>query len=188
MNRVYLKYLKRYLGVPKSSSTDISYLVCGAKPLSQKMFQDPTKPLRSMNLSIPLPGHQLNLVKNQPEREEDYKFDKEVPPKFWEILNTQFRLPSNFYLRRKFTAKLFDTEHRKLCNRNKDDFHNQADPLKCVCKVCKNSMDWYHVCQSILTNDVANTVSKSQNPADTVQEMALLFRLSLANYQLVSYV
>ena len=82
MKRVYLKYLKRYLGVPKSSSTDISYLACGVKPLSQKMFEDPTKPLRSLNLSIPLPGHQLNLVKNQPKKEEDYKFGKEVPPKF----------------------------------------------------------------------------------------------------------
>ena len=156
MKRVYLKYLKRYLGVPKSSSTDISYLACGVKPLSQKMFEDPTKPLRSLNLSIPLPGHQLNLVKNQPEKEEDYKFEKEVPPKFWEIFNSQYRLPANFYHRRKFSRKLFDTDHKKLCNRSKVDFHNYADPLKCVCKDCNNPMDWYHECQFILTNEVAS--------------------------------
>ena len=120
------------------------------------MFEDPTKPLRSLNLSIPLPGHQLNLVKNQPEKEEDYKFEKEVPTKFWEIFNSQYRLPANFYHRRKFSRKLFDTDHKKLCNRSKVDFHNYADPLKCVCKDCNNPMDWYHECQFILTNEVAS--------------------------------
>ena len=156
MNRVYLKYWKRYLGVPKSSSTDITYLACGKKPFAQTVFEDPTRPLQSINLSIPLPGHQLRLVKNKPEKPEDYKFDKEVPAKFWEIFNSQYKLPSNFYYRKKFAQKLFDTEHRKLCVRPKDDFHNYADPLKCKCTICKQSMDWYHVCQPILTNEVAS--------------------------------
>ena len=150
MDRVYLKYWKRYLGVPKSSSTDITYLASGKVPFSQKIFEDPTKPLQSINLSIPLPGHQLRLIKNKPKTPEEYKFEKEVPGKFWEILYAQHSLPTNYYLRKKFTNNLFDIDHKKYCDRPKSEFHNEADPDKCKCKDCKQPMHWYHQC--ILTN------------------------------------
>ena len=138
MNRVYMKFIKRYIMVPKSSPTDIfSYLVTGTKPLSTKIFENPTKPLGSINLSIKLPGHQLYLVKNKPPQEDEYRFEMEVPQKFWDILANQKCLPTNVKLRKRFTSRLFDLNHRKLCTRTKDDFHNQANPLKCICSDCK---------------------------------------------------
>ena len=85
---------------------------------------------------------------------EKYTFQKEVPEKFWEILHSQFRLPSNQILRRKFTSKIYDLKHKYSCNRLKSDFHKEADPQKCQCKNCNRPMEWYHECdhQTILTN------------------------------------
>ena len=156
MNRVQLKYWKRYLQIPKSSSANITYLVTGTIPLSEKMYENPTKQLESINLSIDLSGHQLYLVKNKPAQEEGYTFNKEVPEKFWEILQSQYQLPSNQHLRRKFTSKLYDLKHRHLCHRNKSDFHKHADVRKCKCKNCNTPMDWYHECQSVLDQAVAS--------------------------------
>ena len=155
MDRVHLKFWKRYLQVPKSSSTDITYLLSGTKPFSESIFENPTKSLESVNLSMELTGHQLNLIRNKPSPMEEYKFEKEVPPKFWEILRSQYRLPSNQDLRRRFTSRIFDLKHKYLCYRLKSDFHTQADPQKCKCINCKQSMDWYHECQPILTNVVS---------------------------------
>ena len=152
MDRVYLKFWKRYLQIPKSSSTDLTYLIAGTYPFSERIFQNPTKSLQTINLSIKLPGHQLNLVKNCPKPMEEYVFNKEVHPKFWEILHSQYRLPSDEDLRRRFTSKIFDLKHKYQCNRLKSDFHNLADPMKCKCKMCEQPMDWYHECQPILTN------------------------------------
>ena len=152
MNRVHLKFWKRYLQVPKYSSANITYLLTGMVPLSTQIFENPTKSLESINLSIPLPGHQLHLVKNKPKPEEPYKFEKEVPLKFWEILHSQFCLPTDQRLRRNFTTKIFDLKHKHYCNRLKKDFHRYADPVKCKCKLCKQPMEWYHECQTILTN------------------------------------
>ena len=146
MNTVYLKFLKRYLQVPKSSPTEICYLVCGTIPMSERIFQNPTKALSSINLSIPFPGHQLSLVKKRPPPEEPFEFQREVPVQFWEILQSQFRLPTDSNKRRKFTSKLFDLQHWHNCNRNKSEFHNTAEPQKCKCKHCKQPMDWYHIC------------------------------------------
>ena len=157
MNIVQLKFWKRYLQVPKCASANITYLVSGTSPLSENMFSNPTKQLESINLSIPLPGHQLNLVRNKPPQEESYTFQKEVPEKFWEILQSQFKLPTDSNLRRKFTSKLYDLKHKHLCSRSKKDFHKHADPRNCKCKNCKQSMDWYHECQTIL--DSVGTLS-----------------------------
>ena len=151
MDRVHSKFWKRYLQVPKSASKNITYLITATKPFSEQMFENPTKALQSINLSIPLPGHQLYLIKNKPEPKEEYSFQKEVPTKFWEILHSQFCLPTNEKLRRNFTSKLFDLKHKYQCNRPKSEFHKHADPLKCKCKLCKQPMDWYHECQPILT-------------------------------------
>ena len=96
--------------------------------------------------------NQLHLIKNKAAPVEEYCFQKEVPQKFWEILHSQYTLPTDSNLRKRFTSKIFDLKHRYLCHRNKDDFHNHADPLKCKCKTCKQPMDWYHECQPILTN------------------------------------
>ena len=129
--------------------TDITYLVSGSIPLSEKIFRNPTKALESINLSINLTGHQLHLIRNKPKPEEEYEFQEEMPEKFWEILRSQHSLSINPENRRKFTSKLFDLKHRHLCNRNMHDgFHNCAGPLKC--KVCNVPMDWYHECQPIL--------------------------------------
>ena len=151
MNRVHLKYWKRYLQVPKSSSTDLTYLISGTIPLSETIFTNPTKQMETINLSMDLTGHQLHLIKNKAAPVEEYCFQKEVPQKFWDILHSQYTLPTDSNLRKRFTSKIFDLKHRYLCHRNKDDFHNHADPLKCKCKTCKQPMDWYHECQPILT-------------------------------------
>ena len=156
MNRVYLKFWKRYLQVPKCSCTDFTYLVTNTFPLSEKMFKNPTKPLESINLSIPLDGHQLHLVKKKPAMEEEYQFQKEVPQQFWDILQSQHKLPCNSILRKKFTTKLFDLKHKFLCNRPSTEFHNHADVLKCKCKNCNQPMSWYHECQLILNQSVAS--------------------------------
>ena len=164
MNRVQQKYWKRYLQVPKCASTDITYLLSGTVPLSEKIFKNPTRQLESINLSINLHGHQLNLVRNKPAQEEEYSFQKDVPVKFWEIIEEQYTLPANKFLRRKFTSKLYDLKHKHFCNRNfKKDFHNCADPQKCKCKNCKLPMNWYHDCQFILDTvgaNVSNVASK----------------------------
>ena len=57
MDRVHLKYWKRYLQVPKCSSTDITYLLSGTVPLSEQIFKNPTKALETINLSIQIEGH-----------------------------------------------------------------------------------------------------------------------------------
>ena len=117
---------------------------------------NPTKSLETINLSIPLNGHQLDLVRNKPGQEEEYEFKKEVPQQFWEILQSQHRLPSDSNLRRRFTSKIFDLKHRFLCNRLSIDFHREADVQKCKCKNCKEPMGWYHECQLILNQSVAS--------------------------------
>ena len=155
MNIVQTKYWKRYFQVPKWSSKEVTYLLSGTIPLTERMFMNPTKQLQSINLSIPLDGYQLNLVKNQPAQEE-YIIEKDIPVQFWEILQEQQRIPSNCYLRRKFTTKLYDLNHFQLCNRTKKDFHNHANPRQCKCKNCNTSMDWYHKCQSVLDPVGAN--------------------------------
>ena len=93
-------------------------------------------------------------MRNKPKQEDEFIFDKEVPEKFWQILNEQKNLPMNAYLRKKFTFKLFDLKHKQMCVRTKADFHNQTDPTKCICSDCNQPMDWYHDydCQFILTN------------------------------------
>merc|ERR1711860_156642 len=106
--------------------------------------------LESINLSIPLDGHQLQLIKNKPAPMEKYTFKKQVPEKFWEILHAQKSLPANSELRKRFTSKLFDLKHIYQCNRLKKDFHKHADPVKCKCTNCNEPMDWYHECQPIL--------------------------------------
>ena len=151
---ISLKFPKIFSTVPYKPipyKPSCVYLLSGTCPMSEKMFKNPTRQLQSINLSIQLTGHQLNLVKNKPAQEEEYIFQKEVPVKFWEIHQAQHALPTNCYLRRKFTSKLYDLKHKHFCNRNfKKDFHNLADVTKCKCKNCKLPMDWYHECQTIL--------------------------------------
>ena len=132
--------------VPKSSPTEITYLICETCPLSERIFENPTRALESINLSIPFPGHQLALVRNKPKQEEAFSFQEEVPEKFWEILQSQVKLPTDKDLRKRFTSKLYDLKHRYQCRRNLSDFHNHADIRKCKCKNCNNPMDWYHEC------------------------------------------
>lgn len=156
MNRVHLKFWKRYLQVPKCASKNITYLVTNTIPLTQKMFKNPTKALESINLSIQLEGHQLYLVKEKPPQEEEYSFDKEVPEQFWNILKSQHKLPTDINLRKRFTSKLFDLKHKYLCNRPSKEFHNNAEVLKCKCKNCNDSLDWYHECQANLNQRVAS--------------------------------
>ena len=147
-----LKLIKTHSKVIKSHSKLIYIILISTTiPLEEQIFENPTRALESVNLSIKLPGHQLHLFKNKPNPVENYIFQKEVPHKFWEILHSQYRLPSDEILRRKFTSKIFDLKHRHLCNRPKSEFHNQADPMKCKCKNCKKPMDWYHECHDILT-------------------------------------
>ena len=146
INRAFLKYLKRYLGVPKSSCTDMTYFMTGTCPLTEKLFENPTKALQSIDLSIELTGHQLVLIKNKPQPEEPYKAEEEVPKEFLEKWESKriHRLTSNFSYRKKLAYELFDLSHKANCKIT--TFHNHPIPEECKCVICDKNMEMYHVC------------------------------------------
>ena len=145
IDRVFLKYLKRYLGVPVSASNAITYFLTNTRPFSHTLFENPTKLLQSINLSIPLPGHQLHLVKNR-EKEELQTLHKELPDEFFEskIVEDFKVLPCRYHNRKKLTNAIFDLKHRKICTIDK--YHIFPDHLHCKCKICSNPMEWHHPC------------------------------------------
>ena len=144
MNSVFTKFLKRFLGIPPFTSNAVTHLLCGTAPLTQTIFQNPTQPLESINLSIPIPGHQLYLIKEKVQDEETYS--PEVIPEIRNEIAKIVKLPSNFFYRRRLARKIHDLDHRELCE-NKA-FHTKADEQTCKCKLCKNPMKIYHKCPS----------------------------------------
>ena len=145
IDRVFLKYLKRYLGVPSGASNAITYFITKTKPFTETLFQNPTKQLEKINLSIPLTGHQLSLVKNKPSID-SHITHKDLPQEFYESeVVKEFRgLPSSFNYRKKISTKIFDLKHRVLCTI--ETFHIFPNHQSCKCKHCNNSMDWHHPC------------------------------------------
>ena len=145
IDRVFLKYLKRFLAVPIGSSNAITYYLTKTRPFSETLYENPTKPLQSINLSIPLHGHQLQLIKNKSEIIL-YTVHSEIPSDFHdsEVVKEFRGLPSNFQNRKKITNKIFDLKHRYLCTR--EDYHIYPNYQTCKCKVCSNPMEWHHPC------------------------------------------
>ena len=145
IDRVFLKYLKRYLGVPVSASNALTYFVTKTKPFTQTLYENPTRVLETINLSIPLSGHQLSLIKNKPVYEPSLLFE-ELPKEFHESdVTKDFRgLPSSLNFRKKITSKIFDLKHRHLCTL--ESYHIFPNTRNCKCKICNNPMDWHHPC------------------------------------------
>lgn len=106
IDRVFLKYLKRYLGVPVYASNAITYFITNTKPFSHTLYEDPTKLLRSIILSIPLPAHQLRLNKNRKE-EELCTIHKEIPEEFYgsKPVKDFKALPYTYQHRKKLTKQ-----------------------------------------------------------------------------------
>ena len=145
IDRVFLKYLKRYLGVPASASNAITYFLTNTKPLSQRLFENPTKPLQSINLSFPLTGHQLTLIKNR-KAEEFGTLHNELPEEFYgskPVMDFKV-IPYTFHHRRNLTSNIFDLKHRKICS--VVDYHIYPNPQTCKCKICDQLMGWHHPC------------------------------------------
>ena len=145
IDRVFLKYLKRFIGAPSGASNAITYFITKTKPFTQRLFENPTKPLQSINLSIPLTGHQLNLVKNRPEIE-PYILHNEIPSDFHESeVVKEFRgLPAKYQNRKKMATNIFDLKHRQLCT--VESYHIYPNQQVCKCKICKTHMEWHHPC------------------------------------------
>ena len=144
MNAVFTKYLKRYLQIPPFTNNEITHFLCGTVPLSKTLFENPTKPLQSINLSIPIPGHQLLLVKDQVPAEEHYAPSDEMPTEVLAYCSMVNKIPSNRMYRKQLAKEIFDLNHRDTCKTK--DFHRKPDPTTCICIHCKQPMNWYHVC------------------------------------------
>ena len=144
MNAVFTKYLKRYLQIPPYTNNEIAHFLCGTVPLTKTLFENPTKPLQSINLSIPIPGHQLHLIKNQVSREEDYFPSDLIPNLVLARCAMLSKLPSNQAYRWKASREIFDLDHRTICKQK--EFHSKPDVTSCVCIHCNQPMNWYHIC------------------------------------------
>ena len=144
MNAVFTKYLKRYLQIPPFTNNEITHFLCGTVPLTKTLFENPTKSLQSINLSIPIPGHQLKLIREQVSKEEDYHPSDLMPNEVLVRCSMIPKLPSNKMYRKKLAQEIFNLNHRDLCKRK--DFHVKPDSTSCICIHCNNPMSWYHVC------------------------------------------
>ena len=132
----------------------MTHLLCGTVPFSYTLFENPTKSLESINLSIPLPGHQLNLIKKKVSKEEDFIPSNLVPKEVNEKFSKVFQLPSNSVYRKKLAKEIFDLNHRSICKT--EEFHSKPNVDSCICKFCNYSMNWYHKCLWYLWQIVAN--------------------------------
>ena len=144
MNSVYTKFLKRYLQIPPWCNNEITHLICGTIPLSNTLFENPTKSLESINLSIPIPGHQLHLIKNKVQKEDSFIPSDVVPQEVKDAFSNVTKLPSNSVYRKKLAKQIFDLDHRSICKT--EDFHSKPNISSCICKHCNLSMNWYHQC------------------------------------------
>ena len=138
------KYLKRYLQIPPFTNNEITHFLCGTVPLTKTLFENSTKSLQTINLSIPIPGNQLKLVREKVSREDDYHPSDLIPNEVLARISMTPNLPCNKIYRKKLAQEIYNLNHRDICKRK--EFHVKPDPTSCICNFCNNPMNWYHVC------------------------------------------
>ena len=156
LNRVYTKFLKRYLGVPKYTNNAIVYHITNSQPLSHTLKQLAPHSTKSISVPPELSGYQLKFIQRLPVVE-SYVNHHRVPSWFW-LSQMLHQLPLDPYKRTQICSELIDKDHKHYCQTEK--FHHKIEE-NCKCNACGNILSYYHkrFCTSqndtnMTTNDI----------------------------------
>jgi len=150
INAIYSKYLKRCLGVPKSTSNAKVLFITGSEPtcnylheLSQRMF---------FKISYPSSLSGIQFAPPNPNLFNPYSAIREVPSYFW--LSEQLRgsIPNNPASRRALMYEIFDLFHHHVC-RDAETHHSPMED--CRCKLCGGSVQRYHFRECRILSDLS---------------------------------
>ena len=137
---VFLKFLKRYLGVPAHSNNAIIYHITETKPFSEYLKSIAPRSLGGILVPQELSGYQLNFLNQIPQLEE-FNNIKDIPTWFW-LTRQIFKLPTSFYHRKNILKEILDLNHRHYCTQAK--FHAKIDTENCICQQCGKEMSYFH--------------------------------------------
>ena len=140
IDTVFLKLLKRYLGIPKHFNNAIVYHITQTTPLSEHLKLIAPKSLGSLLVPKELSGYQLQFLKYIPSPE-DFNNIEDIPTWFWLSRQIQ-KLPTSFFHRRNILKEILDLNHKNRCIQAK--FHAKIDKDKCLCQNCHTQMSYYH--------------------------------------------
>lgn len=138
LNRVYTKFIKRYLGVPFCTPNSAVFSLLNNTPLSHRLKRNHLKAFLSMCFPPALSGLKLNPPP-PPEDIPDFTPDLHLP-----LVTTSLdlsSLPSDSSSRRPLLYAALDLLHPHLCARM--DFHSSPDD-NCLCRVCHRSANTVH--------------------------------------------
>ena len=140
IDTVFLKFLKRYLGVPDYSNNAIVYHITETTPLSEHLKFLAPKSLGSILVPEELDGYKLQFLQQIPQTEE---FDnvKDIPTWFW-LSRQIYKLPTSYFYRKKILREVLDLNHKHSCLQAK--FHAKIETEKCLCQKCNTQMSYFH--------------------------------------------
>ena len=139
MNSVFLKFVKRYLGISKIANNSIVHYLTGTIPLANQLQSIAPKCAESLIFPEAFHGVQLSFVSGLGE-EANYNPYEKIPSWFWASKQIE-RLPLNAKYRREICMTLLDMNHHKFCNT--ETFHVKIEQ-SWICKLCKQRMEHYH--------------------------------------------
>ena len=140
IDTVFLKFLKRYLGVPAYSNNAIVYHVTETTPFSEYLKTIAPSSLGSILVPSELSGYKLQFLDQIPSPEQ-FNNIKDIPSWFW--LSRQLnKLPKSFYKRKNIIKEILDLNHKHQCSQVK--FHAKIEQDKCICLQCNTQMSHFH--------------------------------------------
>ena len=140
INTVFLKFLKRYLGVPDHANNAIVYHITGTSPFSEHLKSIAPKSLGSILVPEELSGYRLQFLEQIP-LPEDFNNIENIPTWFW-VTRQLYKMPTSFYYRKKISREILDMNHKYQCSQVK--FHAKIDQDKCICLQCHSQMSHFH--------------------------------------------
>ena len=138
---MFLKFIKSYLGVQKSTNNAISYFLTSTEPLSIRLKKLAPNCTGSLSFLASFKGIKLSFLSNDT-MESTAPFDvlEKIPPWFW-YSKAVNQLPLDPKYRRQICMEVTDSNHYKLCCLQK--FHVKIEE-ECRCSICFQKMEHYH--------------------------------------------
>ena len=140
INVIFLKYLKRYLGLPKYANNAITYHITGTEPLSNYLLSKAKESIGMINVPTEFSGYQIQFIKKIPEIKKT-NLNENIPTWFWMSRMLQ-NIPQSYRSRRIIMKEIYDLDHMSYCQTTK--FHANIDHNQCKCILCNQLMSHYH--------------------------------------------
>ena len=134
----FIKFLKRYLGIPFHANNSITHFLTSTVPLTTTLKTLQHTGLNAFTMPPEMNGYMLSFLNNL---NPDTHYDPLpiIPTYFWRS-RVFFRLPNCFHNRKKLCHEIYDITHLNICSNEK--FHILSNE-SCICRACGENMSHY---------------------------------------------